>query len=266
MHSTTRLGLNLPDPDDGVNGYPAVSAQQMVILDGTLIFLAPDTISNLPPPSLAGRMFYATDADQWLLDTGAAWQLINIAQILEGTAAGIPPVAPANSGWLYLAHDSTETSADGVYWSSGSAWVQISGPPVAAGILVGARVTHSVAVTTTSTLPWDTPTDNAIGMWSSGDNTKLKVPLGYGGGWQVGVTFDNTGFTSGVEIRMVLNGSEVIGTAVTGGAGTSQVVTAILEVPLAAGDYVQATFTSGGGTSGHTAHLPQFWARRVANA
>ena len=72
-HSTSRLGLEIPDGTDPVSAGPAGPfSQSLGILDAA-VTVTEGTISARPAASLYGKMYYATDTNQWFLDTGSAW-------------------------------------------------------------------------------------------------------------------------------------------------------------------------------------------------
>lgn len=72
MHTTSRLALSVPDGTDNVSSAPANFAQAFGVLDGALTF-SQGTLAARLAPSLAGRVYYATDTGLFYVDTGSVW-------------------------------------------------------------------------------------------------------------------------------------------------------------------------------------------------
>lgn len=76
MHTTSRLGLDVPDSTDAVSGFPTVAGQQMGILDNAVIY-EENTLVNRPVASSTahGTLFRTTDTNGETLgwNDGAVW-------------------------------------------------------------------------------------------------------------------------------------------------------------------------------------------------
>lgn len=117
----------------------------------------------------------------------------------------------------------------------------------------GARITHSANQSTTNntnfTLAYDTSIENDSGYWSSGANTKLTIPAGYGGRHLVTLSLRWAANAVGYRLATIqLNGATPLAIDIRD-SGASEVAQAIsFTRRFVAGDYIESYVrqTSGG--------------------
>jgi hypothetical protein len=88
MHTTSRLGLEVPDTSDNESVFPAVSSQQMTTLDNAVIVTEGTLASRPTSGSYVGQTYYATDALSWYFWTGSAWETALLAGAWQSTTPG----------------------------------------------------------------------------------------------------------------------------------------------------------------------------------
>ena len=134
MHSTSRLGLNIPDGSDNESAFPTVSNQQMTTLDASVVEFS-GTLSNrssvVSSPQI-GFDYYATDTKQWFRYNGSAWQALRLIPVSTSTST---------------------TAVDGQeLLVTGSSAITITLPSHASGQMVGVTNYSSGGTTVSGTL------------------------------------------------------------------------------------------------------------------
>lgn len=88
MHSTTRLGLNVPDTTDDESAFPPVSQQQMTTLDASVIITEGTLVNRPASGSYNGQTYYGTDTSLWYFWTGSAWETVMLAGVWTNLSFG----------------------------------------------------------------------------------------------------------------------------------------------------------------------------------
>jgi hypothetical protein len=124
MLTTPRLSLQYPQSTDDANAFPAVSAEQMTVLDNAVLFTK-GTLSARPSSGfVAGRVYYATDTFQYFDDNGSAWVPRVIGYPSRGYRAG---ALTLESGAITPVPIDTITTDVGSCFSGGSYLVPHAG-------------------------------------------------------------------------------------------------------------------------------------------
>lgn len=126
-----------------------------------------------------------------------------------------------------------------------------------------AVVTHNAAQTTTNNtnlvLAYNTAVSNNFGFWSSGDNTKLTVPAGYGGLYMISVSVRWIANATGYRLVVVrLNGATPLAVNLDDSSASEASSAFACVQPLADGDYIDSYVRQTSGGNLDVASLSQY--------
>lgn len=151
MHTTSRLGLDIPDPNDLESGYPADAVQSLGVLDNAAIFQS-GTLAGKPDPATTvnGTLYYCTDTGALLLCMANSWVWVNgnsevVGTIKQFSGTKVPYDADGVMRWrlcdgslLSRTTYATLFSAIGTAWGLGDGTSTFAIPNLQGRVLVGA--------------------------------------------------------------------------------------------------------------------------------
>jgi hypothetical protein len=241
--TTTNFGWDIPQSTDLVkDGATAIAALGQDI-DTALVDLKGGTTGQV--------LAKATNTDldfSWVAqdDSNAIQNAIVDAKgdLIAATAADTPARLAIGTNNQVLTVDST--AATGMKWATPTA-----ATPTFSGVLLdNSPGSYNISNNTATALTFDTETYDTDGYHSTSSNTsRITIPAGKGGYFQVGGHFEMNANTSGFRILSIYKNGSVYKTVLTTPSGLEPSMMITCPILLAAGDYVELFYTQ---TSGST--------------
>lgn len=101
MHTTTRLGLQVPDGIDNESSYPTVSSQQMSTLDNAAIYEEGSLAARPAANAVAhGTLYRSTDASDLSWSDGTNWNSLSGGPPIGAVQEYAGSADPAGGAWI----------------------------------------------------------------------------------------------------------------------------------------------------------------------